>query len=384
MSLHPVATAFGLRPASPRPSHCRTNRFRPNLELLGDRIVPVAGSISGQVFQDATGNGLSSDDSAMRGVTVSLYRDCNHDGVLNGSDRLVASTTSNGSGFYVFNNLRADTYFVSERTPAGFVRTAPGLGNYNTVNLADGQRVTGQQFDNYRKPNASAVSNFSFTITSPDGTQRTVTDLRGNTNAGDTVIANFTVTSHCPVVVTLVSYNAPGSSFDPNTASQQTIFEVASGTFGPGPHSLTVHIPNDNYQIDFVAGAAIDHFGPAGSNIFYSPQCRLLSADNDGPTSPPPPPSGSIGGHVYVDINQDGVINPMDGDGGIAGVEIDLFSVDASGEMTFVKSTTTARMAATSSATCRRGPTSWMNSSRVATSMASITSARSAAWSPGT
>ena len=96
MSSHPVATAFGLRPASPRPSHCRTNRFRPNLELLGDRIVPVAGSISGQVFQDATGNGWSSDDSAMRGVTVSLYRDCNHDGVLNGSDRLVASTTSNG------------------------------------------------------------------------------------------------------------------------------------------------------------------------------------------------------------------------------------------------------------------------------------------------
>src|SRR6185295_15466724 len=100
---------------------------------------------------------------------------------------------------------------------------------------------------------------------------------------------------------------APGSSFDPNTANQQTVFEVATGTFGRGRHSLTVHIPNDNYQIDFVAGAAIDHFGPAGSNIFYSPQCRLMSADNDGGSTAPP--SGSISGRVFVDINQDGVLD---------------------------------------------------------------------------
>ncbi|HEV3022434.1 MAG TPA: DUF4214 domain-containing protein, partial [Pirellulales bacterium] len=47
-------------------------------------------------------------------------------------------------------------------------------------------------------------------------------------------------------------------------------------------YSLTVTIPNCYYQIDFVCGPAIVPFGPAGSNIFYSAQNRLFSADNGG------------------------------------------------------------------------------------------------------
>jgi hypothetical protein len=45
---------------------------------------------------------------------------------------------------------------------------------------------------------------------------------------------------------------------------------------------MTVVVPRCYFQIDFVCGSVIDHFGPAGSNIFYSAEDRLISADNGG------------------------------------------------------------------------------------------------------
>ena len=45
---------------------------------------------------------------------------------------------------------------------------------------------------------------------------------------------------------------------------------------------MKVTIPNCYFQVDFVCGDYIDRFGPAGSNVFYSAQGRLESADNGG------------------------------------------------------------------------------------------------------
>jgi hypothetical protein len=45
---------------------------------------------------------------------------------------------------------------------------------------------------------------------------------------------------------------------------------------------MTVANPNAFYQVDFVCGPVIHKFGQEGSNIFYTPQGRLISADNDG------------------------------------------------------------------------------------------------------
>jgi hypothetical protein len=120
----------------------------------------------------------------------------------------------------------------------------------------------------------------SFKVTSGCNTV-TVKDLRGHTHQGDTVTATFTVGSGGGRV-TLVTYDAPGATFVADEAGQQVIYDLASQVFTPGVHTLTVHIPDNYYQIDFVTCAAIDHFGPAGSNIFYSAQGRLISADNAG------------------------------------------------------------------------------------------------------
>ena len=316
--------------------------FRPNLEALSDRVVPASGVSAATSTRTRPATAFPPTTAHCGGVTVRLIRDSNHDRVLSGlGDSVVATRRSGASGCYRFDYLRAGTYFVTESISSNYVRTAPVLDSHYTVNLGDGERVTGRHFDNFRKLCPHAVQSFNFTVISPDGKQTTVNNLRGNTHAGDTIVANFTIAPHArPVVVSLVSYNAPGPRFDANTANQQTVFEIATGTFGPGEHSLTVRLPNGNYQVDFVAGPAIDHFGPAGSNIFYTPQCRLLSADNGG--AAPASETGSLSGRVFVDRNQDGVLDAPAGDAALPLVQINLFSTDADGNRTFVASTMTA------------------------------------------
>ena len=116
------------------------------------------------------------------------------------------------------------------------------------------------------------------------------TSLGGNTAEGDTVQVSFTIAAGtAPETLSLVSYTAPGPTFVASQAAQQQIFDDDSGTFGPGTYTLTVTIPDSYYQVDFVCGSAIDTFGPAGSNIFYSAQNRLYSSDNGGTQAVLPP-----------------------------------------------------------------------------------------------
>ena len=74
---------------------------------------------------------------------------------------------------------------------------------------------------------------------------------------------------------------------------------MATGTFSPGPGSLTVKIPNSYYQIDFVCGTAISQLEPSQNGNIYGPDCaanilyhaegRYISSDNGGTTMPTSP-----------------------------------------------------------------------------------------------
>ena len=106
--------------------------------------------------------------------------------------------------------------------------------------------------------------------------------MRGSVHQGDTVEVIFTVPAgETPHRFSFVTYTAPGSTFDADIAHQQMVYDSDSGVIGPGVHTLTVTVPDSYFQIDFVCGEIIDHLGPAGSNIFYTPQGRLISADNE-------------------------------------------------------------------------------------------------------
>jgi hypothetical protein len=258
----------------------RTRSFRPQLETLEHRWVPAGtASINGTAFVDLTGNGLSADDAPQQGVQVALLAANPRWGYHE-----VAHVRTGADGSYSFDNLAPGTYRVIERMPHDSIRTAPATQDFYQVTVTAGQTVPNQDFDNFKLLRTKDIHDVSFTVYDPSTqTTKTVRDLRGHTRQGDIVTAHFSVHGGTPIVVSLAAYDAPAATFSAATASQQVLDSTATGTFSKGgPYSLTVTIPDSFYQIDFVAGAAIDHFGPAGSNIFYSAERRLVSADNGG------------------------------------------------------------------------------------------------------
>ena len=282
----------------------------------------AAGSISGTKYRDLTGNGFSADDTPLGGVTINLYLDKNGSGGLDAADGSPVATmaSSMANGTYAFTGLANGKYFVQEVVPTGWVSTGPQLLSYYTVNVSGGSITTGKDFDNFEKPDCNP-SNISYVI---NGT-KTVTNLRGNVHAGDIVQAIFTIPAGSDSEqLTLVSYTAPGASFDASTAYLQQVFQASTGTFGPGTYSLAVQVPNSYFQVDFVCGPAIDKFGPSGGTIFYSAQNRLHSADNGGTQAASF--NDSLAGVVYVDTNNDGL--KQTGEAGIVGVRVTLTGLD--------------------------------------------------------
>jgi len=245
---------------------------------LAQVVTANATLISGRTLRDMTGNGMSDDDIVLPGTTVRLYIERNGNGDLDSGDgAAVATVVSDANGTYTFANMPAGQYYVKETVPTDYIRTIPYFSDYYEVNLVGSTGGTSFDFDNYKKCTGT-ITNVSFKIDNC----KTVTDLRGQTQQGDTVTVTFTVAGTTSAYVTFVTYDAPTAAFDANNAADQTIYQQAGGTFAPGVHTLTVSIPLNYYQIDFVRCHAIDRLGPAGSNIFYSAQSRLISADNGG------------------------------------------------------------------------------------------------------
>ncbi len=259
-------------------------------------VSPAPITVTGTKFNDITGNGFSGDDSAQSGVTINLYMESNSCSGLQtgvGGDRFVSSAVTGANGSYSFTGLTPGAvYYVMEVVPAGYVQTGGGPNGaagctYYTICAQSGQAISGKNFDDFLVPTCTPTG-VSFTVNN-NNCLTVVTDLRGKTSQGNSVTVTFTVPAG-PMSdqLSLVSYIAPGAAFDATTAYQQQIFDVATGIFAPGKtYSMTVLIPNCYYQIDLVCGQAINvlgpcNYGPDGSNIFYSAQGRLLSADNGG------------------------------------------------------------------------------------------------------
>jgi hypothetical protein len=303
-----------------------------DVNLSVDAGMYKRGSIGGTKWLDCTGNGLSPDDTTpMSGVTIQLYSDMNGDGKLNAGDVFITDTQTLANGTYSFGNLADGKYLVKEVVPANYVRTAPTLLDYHAVTVSGGNNVNKLDFANYLKNCVNCcISNVCFVVNGCD----IGSDLRGKVKQGDQVCVKFTINAGCaPTTVSLVSYKAPSGVWDPNVASQQTVFQQKTDTFKPGNYQMCIEVPNCYFQVDFVCGKVIDKLGPAGSNIFYSAQGRLISADNGGVQACTDQGS-SISGRVFRDRDNDGVIDTGTyADTGIAGVTVKLSGKDCFGRL---------------------------------------------------
>jgi hypothetical protein len=86
--------------------------------------------------------------------------------------------------------------------------------------------------------------------------------------------------------LTLVSYTAPNTGGTAADLQQQRIFAEASMSGATGEESLTVKVPNGYFQLDFVAGPAIDHLA-TNSNILYNAQDRFIDGLRGGTQADP-------------------------------------------------------------------------------------------------
>jgi len=91
---------------------------------------------------------------------------------------------------------------------------------------------------------------------------------------------------------------------------------------------MSVNLPCNFYQVDFVCGTVITQLGPAGTNNFYHNQNRFIDGDNGG-VNPQKSSALSVSGEVYNDANCNGKLDS--GDTGLSGATVTLTGTDAYG-----------------------------------------------------
>jgi len=100
-------------------------------------LVPVLGSITGNVYADWNGDGAREHDEwNLPGRTV--YIDANHNGRLDPGE---PTAVCDAGGNFAFNNLAAGTYDVRQVLPVGWRQTTPGGPGYFRINLEAGDNV---------------------------------------------------------------------------------------------------------------------------------------------------------------------------------------------------------------------------------------------------
>lgn len=250
------------------------------------QIVKTGGArISGTTFRDLTGDGPSADDAPMAGVTVNLFRDLNGNGVYDAADGAPVSTlVTDSNGTYAFTGLAAGKYIVKEVDPSGYVRTGlPKRGEY-AINAAAESVFTDQNFDNFQKGGQRQfLREIGYQINDKGPW---FTNLNGRLHEGDKLMVRFIVAVNHSLTLSLVSYNAPLPFFSESKANLETVYRSTTATFSSGPHTMQVDVPANNFQVDFVIGGVIEHFGAPGSHIFYTPQGRLIGSAGGGVHAP--------------------------------------------------------------------------------------------------
>ena len=208
----------------------------------------------------------------------------------NGYDALVATTITAANSTYSFGNLPGGvTYYVEEAVPSGYLQTGGGPERFGRQHVLHPlprsaakltRAITSERLliAHLRCPPTSC-----FKLTPPQllhfhDRQRPARQYPARGDRHRDVHRDHGQRATDPGQL----YRS-GPAFDASTANQQMIFDQATGTYSSGVHTLTVQIPNCDYQIDFICGPAINvlgpaNYGPDSSNIFYSAQGRLVNA----------------------------------------------------------------------------------------------------------
>jgi hypothetical protein len=194
---------FAFLPFSRKPRQPRGRELpvRPQVEALEDRFLPSANVISGYVYQDSNHDGLmDNNEPGLGNVTVEL-RDT--------SNKLLATTQTNASGFYQFTQNNS----VST-TPQTITKTL----NFASTQVKSTQTGGIAQFD----PSLGALQS----VTVQNNTQFTI----------ETAVQNLSTTSSNHITVMAVG---SAQLAENGTTIVNTPFDQTVGTFDAAPSNGT-------------------------------------------------------------------------------------------------------------------------------------------------
>jgi hypothetical protein len=271
------------------------------------------GSIGDFVWDDQDKDGVQDPgEPGFPNVTVQL-KNCN--------DQVIATTTTNGSGFYNFPNLNAGCYRVTVINPNGYTFSPqnlgddtkdsdvnPSTGTTGDINLAQGQNNPTNDAGIYLTPQPTgSIGDFVWDDQDKDGVQDPGEPGRPG------------------VTVRLLDCNG-------NVISTTT-------TNASGNYSFA-NLPGGNYIVEFSNLPAGYQFSPknqGGNNSTDSDanpttgrtDCFSLAPGQNDPTKdagifPPTVQTASVGDFVWNDQNSNGVQDP--GEPGVQGVLVKLFT----------------------------------------------------------
>jgi protocatechuate 3,4-dioxygenase beta subunit len=299
----------------------------PNTNNRSSQTINLTGiaSLGNFVWIDSNGNGVqNAGEPGVAGVTVSLF---------DSSNNLVGTTTTDGNGFYQFNNLTPSaTYTVSLNNPANFATGGPLAGyGLTTPNVgddaldSDATYVAGVPAITGATTGAAGTNTptYDFGFIPPASLGDRVwfdTDRNGVQDAGELGVPGVTVTL----------YDSNGNALRTTT------------TDGNGNYLFTGLTPGVPYSVGFSNLPTGYVFSPqdAGSNdgvdsdvnpatgrtapVTLGPGEVRLTLDA-GINQPPIAPV-MIGNFVWRDTNSDGIQDA--GEPGVAGVTVTVVRVD--------------------------------------------------------
>ena len=202
-------------------------------------------SVSGTLFEDSNQDGTLDDgETGLSGWTVNL---------LNGSNHVVASATTDFQGNYSLNNLPPGTYTIQEVLQPGYIPTVPGAGGV-TLTPTSGAQISGEDLGVF-KAVSLAVTGLTTVPSSGLQSSESLVVEWNDTNTGtsaavgsfyDQVLITNTTTGQ-QLASSFVHYNAA------------TLGDLAAGASAPEEYDFT--LPNGNPgvgQIQFTVTADYD------------------------------------------------------------------------------------------------------------------------------
>ncbi|MFP4654363.1 MAG: SdrD B-like domain-containing protein [Methanohalobium sp.] len=282
-------------------------------------IAPTA-SIGDFVWGDTNKNGTQDiGELGIPGVPVELYN-CS-------DDSLIATTTTNGSGYYNFSNLESGDYYVNFTAPPGFEFTLQNQGD-DTLD-SDANNTTGNTscITLGSGENNNTVDAGLYQVEIPEDEaaigDHVWGDLNGNgiQNEGEPGIQGLTVEL----------YNCSDDTLVSSTITDENGYY----NFTVTPGEYYVKFFSDGYEFTLQDQGA-DDTADSDANSTGETECVTLASNEtnytvDAGLYQP----ASIGDYVWEDMDGDGVQN--DGDTGIDNVTVELYNCNGD----FLATTTT-------------------------------------------